>query len=116
MSVPLHRRRKIRRGYNQSLLISERVAGKLNKPDISRLLLRTKNTEAQSGLEGDKRSSNVKNAFKVKDAGCLKNSTILLIDDILTTGSTINECCKVLKEAGAAKVHAAAAASGRIQR
>lgn len=114
MSVPLHRRRKIRRGYNQSQLISERVAAKLKKPDISKLLLRTRNTEAQSGLEKVKRNENVKNAFRVRDSDCLKGSTVLLIDDIITTGSTINECCKALKSAGVAKVHAAAAASGRI--
>lgn len=115
MSVPLHRRRKIKRGYNQSQLISERVADKLGKPDISKLLLRTRNTEAQSGLEKDKRNENVKNAFRVRDSDLLKGSIILLIDDIITTGSTMNECCKALKLAGVAKIHAAAAASGRIQ-
>lgn len=115
MSVPLHRRRKIRRGYNQSLLLSERVAAKLKKPEMSGLLLRTRNTEAQSGLERDERSANVKDAFSVKTSDCLKNSTVLLIDDIITTGSTINECCRALKNAGVLKIHAAAAASGRIQ-
>jgi competence protein ComFC len=113
MAVPLHRSRLISRGYNQSRLISRYIARQTGKPDMSKIIVRTRKTEVQSKVAGPHREANVLNAFRVKCNDRIKGKTILIIDDILTTGSTINECCRVLKEAGAKTVHAAVVASGR---
>ena len=114
MSVPLHRSKKLSRGYNQAQLISRQLAYLTKKQDISNLLIRIIKTESQSGLEGEKREGNVRGAFEVRHSERISGKTVLLIDDILTTGSTINECCRVLKEAGVRVVHAAVIASGRF--
>ena len=73
-------------------------------PEVSSLLVRTKNTTPQSLLHNEERSKNIKNAFKVTDVNKVKGKKILLVDDVMTTGSTVNECSRVLKEAGAVKV------------
>lgn len=113
LSVPLHKKRESIRGYNQSLLISRQLSKIMKIKETSYVLRRTVNTEAQSSLDKSARMKNVKNAFEVIFTDDIKNKSILLIDDILTTGNTINECCKVLKRAGANKVFAAVIASGR---
>ena len=114
MSVPLHRSKKLSRGYNQAQLISRRLAYLMKKQDISNLLTRIIKTESQSGLEGEKREDNVRGAFEVRHPERLSGKSVLLVDDILTTGSTINECCRILKAAGVRAVHAAVIASGRF--
>ena len=113
ISIPLHKSKEKSRGYNQSELISKVISKEINIPVKSALLSRVKNTQAQSLLTGKVRLSNVVGAFKVNDLSALKGKNILLIDDILTTGNTINECCKVLKGSGANRVFAAVIASGR---
>lgn len=113
-SVPLHSSKKLSRGYNQAQLISRRLAYLMKKPDLSKLLVRIKKTESQSKLEGENRKTNVRGAFEVRHPDRLTGMTILLVDDILTTGSTINECCRVLKAAGVPAIHAAVIASGRF--
>ncbi|MDD4493295.1 MAG: ComF family protein [Eubacteriales bacterium] len=115
MAVPLHRSRLLVRGYNQSRLISRYIGRKIEKPDMTRLIIRARKTEIQSKLAGVQREDNVRGAFTVKHREKIAGKTVLIIDDILTTGSTINECCRVLKEAGAQEVHAAAVASGRVE-
>jgi len=112
-SVPLHPKKEQKRGYNQSHLISKHL-GSLLKIEVNKnLIKRIKNTNSQSLLNRAERLKNVKDAFIVTDKDQVKGKSILVLDDILTTGTTINECCKVLKKAGAAKVIAATVAAGR---
>jgi len=113
LSVPLHKRRERMRGYNQSLLISRILSKELMLPEKSKILTRKRETHTQSLLPRDKRRSNLLGAFEVKRADEIKDKTVLLVDDIMTTGVTLNECSKVLKEAGAKRVIAAVVASGR---
>jgi len=113
MSVPLHKQREFSRGYNQARLISEELAKELRLPEGSRLLKRRRRTETQSLLDRHKRSQNVKGAFIVTSPVKVAGKYIILVDDILTTGSTLEECSRILKEAGAQKVTAVVVATGR---
>jgi competence protein ComFC len=113
MSVPLHKNKQNSRGYNQSLLISKYISKTFNIPDVSASLQRVKDTRSQSLLAKGQRYDNVKDAFKVKDASKVKGRNILLIDDVLTTGSTLDECSRVLKQSGAKMVVGAVIATGR---
>lgn len=113
ISVPIHRKRMKIRGYNQSYLISRELSKKMKIPERSELLVRIKHADNQSHIAGNMRFSNIRGVFKVTDPDAVKGKRILLIDDVLTTGSTVNECARVLKEAGAEHVIAAAVASGR---
>lgn len=99
-SVPLSLSEKSKRGYNQSELIAKYIATGIKKEYIE-LLKKTKNIKAQSTLNQNERWDNIKNAFtaRIKVSG-----NILLVDDIITTGATLDECAKVLKMAGADKV------------
>jgi len=113
LSVPLHKHKEISRGYNQAYLISRELSRKLKLPERSRLIKRCRYTEAQSLLDKEKRSRNVKGAFAVISPDRIAGKSILLVDDILTTGSTLEECGRVLKNAGAAKITAVVVATGR---
>ena len=113
ISVPLHKSRETERGYNQALLISKALSRETGIRECSRLLVRTRNTDAQSLLDRKNRLWNVKDAFSVKNAELIEGKNILLIDDILTTGTTVNECGRILKKAGANTVLAAVIATGQ---
>jgi len=104
VSVPLSKKRLRSRGFNQVDLLADVVSGELNIPFASDLLLRTKETKPQFELKREERFKNLKGAFEVSNTGNVKGKNILLLDDILTTGSTVSECAKVLKEAGASKI------------
>ena len=105
--VPIHKKRLRKRRYNQAALIAAQVAQLGDLALQQRLLERTRATPPQSGnLKA--RTANVKNAFALREPDMLKRvrgKTILLIDDVYTTGATVNGCAKVLKQAGAVKVH-----------
>ena len=111
--VPIHRRRKAKRGFDQSELIADYVSEALNIPLSKGNLVRTKHTIAQNKLARSKRLENISGAFKVKDGDEFYNKEILLIDDIITTGVTLNECGKALLESGGKKVYALAITSGK---
>ena len=100
--VPLHRRRMRERGYNQSLLLAERVSGRTGIPVRADLLFRVKSTLAQSSLAHEKREENVKDAFRA-DPGA-EGLRILLLDDVRTGGSTARACAAALLKEGAAEV------------
>jgi len=110
--VPLHRKRQLERGYNQAQLLAGRLSEilaseKIFIPVDSRFLLRVRKTSAQKQLQSTQRRENIKGAFEIsyrEDPGKYKNCTILLVDDIYTTGTTVSECAKVLKETGAGRV------------
>ena len=99
--VPIHRKRKAQRGYNQTQLIASRISKDLKIKLCDDVLIKSKNTIAQSKLNKNKRKQNIKGAFKILNAGKVQGKNILLIDDIYTTGSTVNECSKILTKAGA---------------
>ncbi|WP_352418277.1 ComF family protein [Proteiniborus sp.] len=111
--VPLHRSRKAERGYNQSELLAKYLSSKLDIPMDTRNLKRIKSTKVQNKLGRTERHLNVKDAFKVKDMSFFKSKKILLVDDIFTTGATVNECSRVLMESGAREVLVITIATGR---
>lgn len=111
MSVPLHNKKKALRGYNQSLLVSRVISRITGIPERSELIIRIKNTKSQSTLTRENRYFNTRNAFEITDKDEVRDKNILIFDDILTTGYTLNECSRVLKEAGAKKVAAVVIAS-----
>ncbi len=105
--VPMHKSKKSERGYCQTTLISRHLAKKSGKPAETDNLVRIRRTEPMSGLHRGNRAANVRGAFEVKDPGALAGKRILLVDDLLTTGSTADECARILKKAGAASVQLA---------
>lgn len=103
--VPIARARLHERGYNQCALMADEYC-KLRNETRADLLERVRKTKPQSGLKREERVKNIRGAFAVKDCGInLKGKSILLIDDIFTTGSTVDECAKVLKRAGVGAVY-----------
>ena len=101
--VPLSWKRKLQRGYNQSLLIAKIIANILQIKIESKILNKTKNIVPQSTLNKKQRKENIKGAFKIKHIEKIENKKILIIDDIYTTGSTLNECAKILLRSGIKK-------------
>jgi len=104
MPVPLHPKRLRARGFNQSLLLARCVASKTGAELDFLSLRRTKFTKPQTELSSEERKKNVRKAFEVVKPEVVKKRTILLVDDVATTGSTLNECAKALKRAGADRV------------
>ena len=100
-AVPIHKKKLKVRGYNQAELLAEYISEQINIPYCT-VLKRTVNTKPQNALNKKERVVNIKNAFSLIDNINIKNKSILIVDDIFTTGTTINECCKVLKKAGQA--------------
>ncbi len=105
--MPLHWTRKLARGFNQTELIVDQMS--LNIPSFKGLK-RTKKTPQQIGLSKSERQKNIQSAFTLKKA--IKAETVLIIDDVMTTGSTLEEAAKTLKSAGVKKVYAIAFAHG----
>ncbi|MCS7053515.1 MAG: ComF family protein [Ignavibacterium sp.] len=103
--VPLHRLKKAERSFNQSEYIAKGISRETNVKIKTKLLKRKRFTETQTHLSQIERMQNVKNAFEVKNALSIKGKKIILVDDVVTTGSTINECAKVVKDAGAEKIY-----------
>ncbi|WP_291326107.1 ComF family protein [Desulfovibrio sp. UCD-KL4C] len=101
--VPLHPSRLRKRGFNQSRIIADSVATILGAELSDRALVRNRITIPQAKLSREKRTENLKNAFTAEKS-IIAGKTILLVDDVYTTGSTIHECSRTLIEAGAIKV------------
>jgi ComF family protein len=108
--VPLHRKRLRERGFNQSVLLAGVLAKSWHLPMSRNNLRRIRWTEPQISLSVADRTKNVRGAFAVKDPTQIKGKRILLVDDVYTTGSTVTECAKVLKNAGAKEVYVATVA------
>ncbi|MBZ2174817.1 ComF family protein [Schnuerera sp. xch1] len=109
--VPTNKRKKAIRGYNQSELLAQYISKELDKPLLKNNLIKIKWTKEQNKLGKIERKNNLKGAFKVINAEGLKNKEILLIDDIITTGTTIIECSGILTENGVKKVYGLAITS-----
>lgn len=99
--VPLHPGRLRERGFNQSLLIARELSRAYALPLVYDRLRRARDTGQQVGLKAAERKNNVSGAFTIDDGGFFKGRKVLLVDDVITTGATLNECAKVLKKAGA---------------
>lgn len=102
--VPLHTARLRERGYNQSQLLGEHVAQLQSIPCTSSALRRWRSTASQVGLSGDQRRANVSDAFRA-ESQAIHDKSILLIDDVTTTGATLQACALALLEAGARAVY-----------
>ena len=112
--VPLHARKQAQRGFNQAEMIARAALQELSRPKrfdlCSTVLVRRRETGSQIGLTGHQRRENLRGAFAVSDAARILKRDILLIDDVLTTGTTASECARVLLRAGAARVWVATVA------
>ena len=97
--VPISNKRKNQRGYNQSLLIAKELTKNTNLKLDKNSLYKKIDTKEQNKLNKEQRKTNIQNAYELKNEQILKNKKILLLDDIYTTGSTVNSCCKTLKQA-----------------
>jgi ComF family protein len=106
--VPLFWWKQVRRGYNQAMLLAREVGANCGTV-VADVLKRTRMTRTQTKLNEQQRRDNVFNAFVLKKNE-VSGKKILIIDDVLTTGATIDECARVLKEAGAEKVYSLVAA------
>ncbi|MDD4110308.1 MAG: ComF family protein [Clostridia bacterium] len=103
--VPLHKDRQKKRGFNQAELIAVELSNLINIPISHNNLQRIKNTETQTNLSYKERQKNLDNAFVITDKTEFKDKNILLIDDVLTTGSTADHCATILKKAKAKNVY-----------
>ena len=104
MPVPLHPKRLRERGFNQSLLLARQVASAMHAELDYLSLRRIRYTKPQAGLKSDERRKNVRRAFGLANGINVKNRTVILVDDVATTGNTLNECARVLKKDGCKKV------------
>ncbi|MEK7537228.1 MAG: ComF family protein [Patescibacteria group bacterium] len=110
--VPLHKRKYNQRGYNQSELIAEQISKYLNFEIFKDCLAKNKITKDQAKLKGNKRLENLKDVFLCAKPWLAAGRKIILFDDVYTTGETMKECAKVLKEAGAKEIIGLAIARG----
>ena len=106
--IPLFWFKRQKRGYNQASLLANVISSECGIENID-VLRRIRNTKTQTRLNEEARRKNVLNAFALK-SNTIENKKIILIDDVMTTGATINECARVLKDAGAKKVYSCVAA------
>ena len=107
--VPMFKKAEKARGFNQSLLIARTVSELVGVELKTGILIKTADTKNQTKLSGDNRKKNLLGAFEVQDRAPVKGKTVLIIDDVLTTGSTVDECTKTLLKSGALKVYALSA-------
>lgn len=113
--VPMHYIRFLNRGYNQSVILAKEVSKVSGVKLYKNVLRKTKKSEVQSTLNLEQRRKNILNTYSVKNKSRVFSKNVLLIDDIYTTGSTVNECSKVLKENGVNKVFVLTIAHGEFK-
>ena len=112
LPVPMHPARQRRRGYNQSERLARVLGGELSLPLLINTLARVRPTRPQVGLTGEARRANLRGAFAVRDKEAVAGKTLLLVDDVMTSGSSLHECALTLKAAGAKAVYALTLAAG----
>jgi len=104
MPIPLHRKKLRARGFNQSLVLARILAREKKIPLDWKTVKRSVDTPPQVGLGKSERFRNVRGAFAVGDASRLRDTRVLLVDDVYTTGNTVSACAELLMEKGAASV------------
>ena len=104
--VPLYWQRLMKRKYNQAALLTVGLSKMTGKPYLLNNLIRIRKTQSQGHKTQQERLKNIQNAFSLRHPEKIKGKTIVLIDDVYTTGATLNECAKVLRQAGAKRVEA----------
>jgi ComF family protein len=102
--VPLHRRRLRQREFDQALALARYLSQRVHIPYQADVLTRQRYTASQVGLNRTERDHNVRGAFGVRQPRSIQDKSVLLIDDVYTTGATVKECARVLRQAGAAWV------------
>lgn len=110
--IPLHTRRLKWRGYNHAEELAKQLGQAFSLPVVTNVLLKTKHTIPQASLGKEKRLNNMRNAFVVQNPQTISSKSILLVDDVYTTGATMEEAAKTLKKAGAAQVFGVTVARG----
>ncbi len=110
--VPMHWTRRVTRGTNPAELVAEMVSHKLRIPAVAGVLYNRRKTRKQGTLLPDQRRRNVRQAFAVSAGYDIKQTHVLLIDDVMTTGATVNELSKLLQRAGANRISVAVVARG----
>lgn len=112
--VPMYEKKRQQRGYNQAQVMASRLAQRMELPCAARLLIRCRETLPMKGLGAFERQENLKDAFRISSANHapIEGRRILLVDDIYTTGSTMDACSKTLREAGAREIYALSFACG----
>jgi len=103
--VPLHKSRERARGFNQAFELSKPLANMAQIPVLANLLSRVRPTKIQAGLSRRERRMNVAGAFVLSRSKTIEDKTVLLVDDVFTTGATLNECAKILRRNGARRVN-----------
>lgn len=111
MPVPLHRERLRERGFNQSLLLARALSALINRPVVE-LLVRERATRAQAKLSEQERLTNMTDAFRIKPKVAKWPEFVILIDDVVTTGSTFRECASALIQVGVTNITGVALAKG----
>ena len=102
--IPLDKNKVKNRGYNQSEELAKELSKILQTPVITNVLIKTKSTKPQMELSKEQREQNLKNVFVIKNPSAIAQGKIFLVDDVYTTGSTMEECASVLKQAGAKQI------------
>ena len=104
--VPIHNKRRKERGYNQSALIAKEFSKNINELEYEDILIKKKNTIAQSTLNKEERLKNAIDMYKIKEnkQDIIYNKNVLIFDDIYTTGATANECAKAIRGANSNKI------------
>ena len=110
--VPLHKDREKKRGYNQAAVIARKLGDSLHIPVEEKMVERIRPTLAQKNLKGKERQNNLKNAFKIRQND-VKLKTVIVVDDIYTTGATMDEIAGCLKRAGVKEVYCISLAVGK---
>jgi competence protein ComFC len=114
LAVPLHPARQRDRGYNQAQLLASQVGRIMGKPSPDGVLARARNTGSQTALNRQQRQDNVDGIFRVKRPDMVRDQSVILVDDVLTTGATIGSCGRSLSWAGARNVLALTAAAAPL--
>lgn len=112
--VPLYKKRLRLREFNQSALLARHAAKRLNAPLITDCLIKSRDTLPQVGLSAKDRRENIRKAFEVRNSELIKEKSVILIDDVITTGATVRECSKALKKAGSADIYVITLAHGAL--
>ena len=116
MPVPLFKRKEKKRGYNQSAIIAKILSIYYQLPFQKNNLIKIKNTKSQTEFSRQEREQNIANAFAIKNPDLISGKTIFLVDDVFTTGSTLEECAETLKANGARKVFGIVVAREGLQK